>query len=376
MGDRFVVVVGAGPAGLASAAELRRAGIAALVLEQADAVGSSWRGRYDRLRLNTSRWTSTLPHSRYARGAGLFPSREEVIKYLEEYAERNGLDVRLRTRVDRIDRADDGWVLRTSAGEVPATDVIVATGFEHTPVIPSWPGRERFEGRLLHVGEYRNAEPFRDADTLVVGPGCSGMEVAYDLAEHGTKRVRLAVRTPPNIVLRAQAGVPGDVPGIAMLRLPPRIADAPMKVVRRLAIGNLAEYGLPSPDEGLFARLYREGKAPAIVDKEVIRAIKDRRIEIVAGVDSLDETGVRLADGSRIEPEVIIAATGYRRGLESIVGHLGVLDERGVPRTVGGEEAAPGLRFIGYVPRPGQIGYIGREGKRAAKAIASSVGAA
>jgi cation diffusion facilitator CzcD-associated flavoprotein CzcO len=361
---------------LASAAALRRAGITVVVLDQANAVGSSWRDRYDRLRLNTCRWTSKLPHAPFARSAGLFPSREEVVKYLEEYAERNGLDVRLETRVERIDRSDHGWVISTSTGEVRATDVIVATGFEHTPVIPDWPGRERFEGRLLHVGEYRNAEPFRGADALVVGPGCSGMEVAFDLVEHGARRVRLAVRTPPNIVLRAQGGVPGDLPGIAMLRLPPRIADAQMKVVRRLAIGDLTEYGLPSPDEGLFTRLHRDGKAPAIVDKEVIRAIKQRRIEVVAGVDSLDQTGVRLADGARIEPEVIIAATGYRRGLESIVGHLGVLDKRGVPRTVGGDEAAPGLRFVGYVPRPGQIGHMGREGQTAAKAIAHRAGAA
>jgi cation diffusion facilitator CzcD-associated flavoprotein CzcO len=243
-------------------------------------------------------------------------------------------------------------------------------------VIPDWTGRERFKGRLLHMSEYSNAEPFRGAEILVVGPGCSGMEIAYDLAEHGAKRVRLSVRTPPNIVLRAVGGLPGDLPGIAMLRLPPRIADAQMKVVRRLAIGDLTEYGLPSPDEGLFARQHREGKAPAIVDKEVIRAIKDRRIEIVAGVDSLDETSVRLADGSQTEPEVIIAATGYRRGLEPIVGHLGVLDERGVPRAVGGEEAAPGLRFVGYVPRPGQIAYMGREGKRVAKSIGQQMRAA
>src|SRR3989442_2999442 len=203
---------------------------------------------------------------------------------------------------------------------MPASHVIVATGFEHTSVIPEWPGRDRFKGRLLHAGGYRNAEPFRDAEVLVVGPGCSGMEIAYDLAEGGAKHVRLAVRTPPNIALRALAGLPGDPIAIAMLRLPPRIADAAMKLVRRLAIGNLTAYGLPRPDEGLFARTHREGKAPAIVDKEVIQAIKDRRIEIVAGVDSLDVTGVQLADGSRIEPDAIVAATGYRRALEQMIG--------------------------------------------------------
>jgi cation diffusion facilitator CzcD-associated flavoprotein CzcO len=371
MPERRVVIIGAGPAGLASAAQLRRSGLPTLVLEQADAVGASWRQRYDRLRLNTSRWTSRLPHSRYAPGTGLFPSRDAFVSYLEDYVEHNALDVRLATRVDRIERDNGGWALRTSTGDVTATQAIVATGYEHTPAIPEWPGRERFGGRVLHAAEYRNAEPFAGAAVLVVGPGCSGMEIAYDLAEGGAGRVWLAVRTPPNIVLRrTPGGLPGDVPALAMLRLPAKFADAQMKVIRRLAIGDLNEYGLPQPEEGLFARHHREGKAPAIVDQEVIDAIKDRRIEIVAGLESLEENGVRLADGTRIEPDAVVAATGYRCALEPIVGHLGVLDERGVPRALRGAPAAPGLRFIGYVPRPGQIGYMGGEAKRAAKAIA------
>jgi cation diffusion facilitator CzcD-associated flavoprotein CzcO len=373
MSEPDVVVVGAGPAGLAAAAELRRVGISTVVLEQADAIGPSWRGRYDRLRLNTSRWSSKLPGSRWERGTGMFPSRDQMVSYLEQYAARNELDVRLGISVEHIDREEsDGWVLQTSAGEFRARQVVVATGYEHTPFIPDWPGRGRFRGELLHACEYRNPEPFRGQDVLVVGPGCSGMEIAYDLAVDDVSRVWLSARTPPNIVLREQGGLPGDLFAIRMLRLPPRIADAPMKVIRRLAIGDLTEYGLPRPEEGLFARLQRTGMAPAIVDKEVIQAIKNRRFEIVRGVESLDETGVVLADGKRIEPDAVIAATGYSRGLEPLVGHLGVLDGRGVPRAVRGEEAAPGLRFIGYVPRPGQIGYVGGEAKRAAKAIARS----
>jgi hypothetical protein len=130
------------------------------------------------------------------------------------------------------------------------------------------------------------------------------------------------------------------------------------------------------PEEGIFSRNRREGKAPAIVDKEVIEAIRQGRIEIVAAVESLDQASVQMADRRRLEPGAIIAATGYGSGLEPIVGHLGVLDERGFPRVHGGPAAAPGLRFIGYKPVPGQIGDMGREARRAAGAIFSELGSA
>jgi cation diffusion facilitator CzcD-associated flavoprotein CzcO len=364
-----VVVVGAGPAGLASAAELGRRGISATVLERSDTIASSWRGRYDRLRLNSSRPFSKLPGGPWLSGTPMFPSRDDVVSYLEGYARRNRIEVRLGTRLERIDRGPDGWSLLTSTGEMLADHVIVAAGYEHTGFVPAWPGRNRFEKRLIHSGEYRNAGAFRDADVLVVGPGCSGMEIAYDLAEGGARRVRLAVRTPPNIIIRSPIG-----PLFANLfrRLPPERADAFMRKVRAKEIGDLTEFGLPVPEEGVFARLRRLSVAPAIVDKEVIQAIRDRRIEIVAGVESLDESGLTLADGDRIEPEAVIAATGYRPGLDPLVGHLGLLNERGAPFAPQGQEAAPGLRFVGYRPLPAHIGHMGREAKWAAKEIAAS----
>jgi cation diffusion facilitator CzcD-associated flavoprotein CzcO len=366
MSDRRVVVIGAGPAGLASAAALRRRGIVAQVLDRADAVGSSWRARYDRLRLNSSRPFSKLPMGRFARGTAMFPSRQEVVDYLERYTRRHQLDVRLGVHVERVSR-NGGWVVETSAGEMRAEHVIVATGFDHTPFVPQWPGRERYHGKLMHAAEYRNPEPFDGGDVLVVGPGCSGMEIAYDLAEGGARRVRLAVRTAPNMIVRAPAG---PLFANALMKLPPRRADAVMRFIRRREIGDLDEFGLPVPEEGVFSRLRRLNVAPAIVDLEVVEAIRDRRIEIVGAVEGLDETGVELAGGVRIEPDAVIAATGYRTGLDPLVGHLGVLDERGVPRVRPGEEAAPGLRFVGFRPRPAHISHIGREGKRAAKGVA------
>ena len=113
------------------------------------------------------------------------------------------------------------------------------------------------------------------------------------------------------------------------MKLPTARADGIMRFVRRKRIGDLTEFGLPEPEEGVVSRLKRLGVAPAIIDREVLDAIRGGRIEIVGAVEALDEGGVHLADGSRIEPDAVITATGYRTGLEPMVGHLGVLDEHG-----------------------------------------------
>jgi cation diffusion facilitator CzcD-associated flavoprotein CzcO len=301
----------------------------------------------------------------------MFPTRDQIAEHVEHHAQEEGVELQLGTSVERIDREDGTWVLRTSDGDLRTQQVIVATGLEHTPFIPEWRGRESFGGGLLHSRDYRNPEPFEDSAVLVVGVGSSGMEIAHDLATGGAAKVWLSARTPPNITPReGPGGFPADVIAVSLLRFPTRFGDAVARFGRRIQFGDLTRYGLPVPDEGVYTRMYRLGVAPAILDKEVIEAIKGGQIKVVRGVESLDENGAQLSDGERVEPDVIICATGYRRGLEPLVGHLGVLDELGRPRAVDERPAAGGLRFLGYVPRPGALGYAAKQAKRAAKAIA------
>ena len=375
MPEPQVAVVGAGPAGVAAAVALKDRRLRPLLIDQADEVAPTWRARYDRLRLNTCRPYSHLPGRRFPKGTPMFPSRDQLVEHLDHHAREDGIDLQLGTQVDRIESSNGGWALRTSAGEVRVPQVVVATGYESEPAVPDWPGRDLFEGELTHSREYRNAKPFADRLVLVVGPGCSGMEIAHDLAEGGARKVWLSARTPPNIVLRTgPGGIPGDMIAVALLHLPTRLGDAVARFGRKQDLGDLTEYGLPVPDEGVMSRLHRTGQAPAIVDIEVIESIKARRMEIVPGVESLDRTGVQLAGGSRVEPEVVICATGYNRRLEPLVGHLNVLDEGGMPRALAQRSAAPGMRFVGYVPRPGALGYMGKEAARAARAIARELG--
>ncbi len=350
MSEVAVVVCGGGPAGLAAAGALHRAGIDALVLESGPSVGTSWRARYDGLRLNTPGWMSTLPGFRATRRRyGAWPTRDDWVAYLEDYAVHHDLAVRCDTTVSALRRTDDTWRVHTDGEVLEARVVVVATGHDHDPRLPDWPGRDDYAGELLHASSYRSAAPYRGRDVLVVGPNVTGMEVATHLVDAGAARVRVACRTPPNITARTFLGVTVNVPGIVMNHLPPRVADEMGWLVQRAMFGRLDDHGLPRAPAGVATMARTRQRSPAYDDGFVAR-LRAGRIEVVAGVDALAGDDVVLADGARIRPDVVIAATGYRTGLEDLVGHLGVLDDHGRPMVARGRDHpdAPNLFFNGY----------------------------
>jgi putative flavoprotein involved in K+ transport len=367
-----IAIVGAGAAGLASAALLQQQGLRPLLLEAGPEPGAAWRERYDRLRLHTPRLLSGLPGLRMPRRYGRWVARDDLIEYLHAYAGAHGLDVRTGTRVTRIDRDGGGWRLETGNGPLRAEAVIVATGYNGTPFIPDWPGVDGFTGELVHSSRYRNPEPYRGRDVLVVGAGNSGAEIAHDVADGGAKSSKLSVRTPPQIVRRATAGIPAQLVGMAVKRLPPHWVDPISKAQRRLSIPDLTAQGLPRPEHGIRTAFVTTGTTP-ILDVGIVDAVRRGRVQIVAAVESFEGPAVVLADGSRVTPDAVIAATGFRAGLDSLVGHLGVLGERGLPTKTDGEPVLPGLWFVGFVPTLG--GQL-REGSIAARQVAQSVAAA
>jgi putative flavoprotein involved in K+ transport len=297
-------------------------------------------------------------------------SRDGVIRYLERYAEHHRLTVRTGVEVTGIERADGAWRVSSPQGDLIARQVVVATGYNHTPYLPDWPAREGFDGELIHAGDYRNGRPYAGRDVLVVGAGNTGAEIAVDLVEHGAERVRLAFRTPPHILRRELGGVPAQVTGILMRRLPARVADELAEPVRRRTVPDLTERGLPDPGKGVYTRAKR-GEIP-ILDVGLLDAVRDGRVEPVPAVTRFDGSRVVLAGCGSIEPEVVIAATGYKRGLEPLVGQLELLDARGVPRIHGDQTAAhaPGLRFVGYTnPVSGMFREIAIDARRIARAI-------
>jgi putative flavoprotein involved in K+ transport len=371
--DRPVYVIGGGPAGLSVAYALRARGVRAVVLEKSKQVGASWRRHYDRLHLHTTRRLSALPGLPMPRRFGRWVSRDDVVRYLEKYAEVHELETVTGVEVSRIERTPDGtgWLLHATGGrELTGAAVVVATGYNHTPLLPDWPGREEYKGELLHAGGYRNPAPYAGRDVLVVGVGNTGAEIAVDLAEGGASRVRLSVRTAPHIVRRSTAGWAAQYTGVLVRRLPVALVDRLARPMAKLSVPDLSAHGLPRPGTGLYSRV-KEGAIP-VQDVGLIDAIRTGRVEVVAAVEGFEDGEVLLTDGTRITPEAVIAATGYTRSLEGLVGHLGVLDSRGGPVVNGARcpADAPGLFFSGYVtPISGTFREVAMDAQKIAKAV-------
>ncbi|MBW1600382.1 NAD(P)/FAD-dependent oxidoreductase [Streptomyces sp. JJ38] len=375
-----VHVVGAGPAGLATAAALTARGIHTVVLEKSDRVGAAWRGHRPGLRLHTTRRWSALPGLAVPRSAGRWASRDAYVSYLERYAEHHRLEIATGVDVSRVERLDAAegagsggrWLLRANGGrELRANVVVVATGLHHTPHLPEWPGRESFPGPLRHAADYPGPEQWAGLDVLVVGAGNTGTEIATELAAGGAARVRLAVRNAPHLVRRSTAGWPAQAGHVLLHRLPTPVTDRAAALWRRLTVPDLAAQGLPQPEAGLYTRA-REGRPP-VVDSGFVRAVRRGEVEPVAAVESFEGEKVHLADGSIIAPQAVIAATGYRNGLEELVAHLGVLDGRGRPQPPGRGSTAPGLYFTGYTdPVSGPLRRLAKEADRLAATVAGN----
>src|SRR5688572_645466 len=196
------VVIGAGPAGLATSRELRRHGIDHVVLERGDSLGHTWANLYASLVLHTGKHLSSLPGLPFPRTTRLFPSRHDFLHYLHEYARRFDLPLRTSAAVVTVERAGEHWRVRTQEGaELTAPVVVMATGIVSNPFTAPIPGRARFAGRILHSVDYRRPDAHVGRRVLVIGAGNSAGEIAAELAAAGAQ-VTVAVRSGARVVPR------------------------------------------------------------------------------------------------------------------------------------------------------------------------------
>lgn len=369
MDEADIVVVGAGPAGLATSACLRRLGLAHTLLEREDRVASSWHRHYERLHLHTDKRWSALPFAPWPGSAPRYPSRAEVVDYLARYAARHAVAPRLGVQVHGIQPSAGRLRVETSAGTLNPRAVVVASGYNAVPRQPALPGLDHFGGAVLHSRDYRHPRPFQGQRTLVVGCGNSGAEIALDLAEQGVE-VSMVVRGPVHVVPRDLLGRPTQRTNVLLAPLPLGLRDAIAGTVLRLAVGDLSRWGLVRPRMGPNRMIETQGRIP-LLDIGTVAMVKAGRIRVLPGVEQVLLGAVRFAGGQQHPFDAIILATGYSPGLDRLVqGFERIADLRGRPHRFGQETDIPGLYFVGFRnPSTGALREIALEAPRVAAAI-------
>jgi len=368
-----VTIIGGGPAGLAAAATLKPLGLQVRVLEQGTAVGARWRDHYDRLHLHTTRKMSALPGLSIPSEYGRWVSRDDFVKYQEQYAKHHGIELELGTTVERVDRTDAGYRVKTNKGDIEATYVVVATGYNNIPFTPDWAGRAGFTGTLIHSRDYRSGRDYKGKKVLVVGTGNTGAEIATDLVERGAGEVWWSYRTPPVILPRALVGIATQAFGVMLRPFSPKLVDPIMTGVNKLWIGNLAKFGLPKATRGGYTAVLEDHVLP-ILDVGLVGMIKSGKVKPVPTIARFEGANVILTDGEQVQPDVVIACTGYRTALSQMLGHLGVLDQDGIPTVSGAQqgEGAPNLFFLGYTNAlSGNLREIAQHARQLAAKIGS-----
>lgn len=343
-----VLVIGAGPAGLATAGSLAQRGMQACVIESAAEVGASWRGHYDRLHLHTLKTWSAMPGMRFPPATPRYPSRQQMIDYLEAYASRFGIHAEFGQQVQQIKAEGDGWSAFTASGKTyRARHLVMATGANRVPRMPAVEGRQLFAGTVLHSQGYRNAAPFSGQRVLVVGLGNSGAEIALDLAQHGVA-VALSVRSPQNIVYRDVLGVPVHLTALLLSRLPASWGDAVSSLLRDLTVGDLRRWGIRTPALAPMRQVRECGRAP-LIDTGTVACIKRGEIGVHAGITRFLPHGAVFEDGSEAALDAVIFATGYQPQLAQLFPDQPLtLDTDGLPLQEIGTGAHAGLYFIGF----------------------------
>lgn len=319
-GERLdVIVVGAGQAGLALGYHLRRVGLRFVLLEAGPEVGHSWRSRWDSLRLFTPAQYANLPGWQFPAPADIYPGKDQVADYLRDYAQRFALPIQLGIEVTGLD-ADEphGFVTRSEQVQFRARQVVLATGPFSIPRIPAIAATLDARVTQLHTTAYRSPSQIPQGQVLVVGGGNSGFQIAGELAAAG-RDVALAIG-------RSNACVPQRILGRDLFWWQDKVGLLQVTAESRL------------------------GKLMAANDGTVIgssrRGLRDHGVVLRPRVTGVTGRMVTFADGSAIDVDVVVWATGFRLD-DRWVTIENVLDEDGRLRHQRGVTKMPGLYVVG-----------------------------
>ncbi len=315
-GDRFdVVVIGAGQAGLAMGYFLARDGRHFTILEASDSIGPAWRGRWDSLVLFTPRRYDSLPGLPFPGDPDGYPGRQEVIDYLESYASTFELPVQLNSAVRSVASADGGFILDLGARTLKADQVVVATGPFQVPSVPPFAAGLASNVVQMHSTGYRRPSDVPEGAVVVVGGGNTGFQIAKELS--ATHSVHLAIGS--------------------------RQTPLPQRVLGRDLFWWLTKTGLI--EKTVESRIGRRVRDRDTLIGSSTRDVKRRGIEVKPRLVGVSGGAVTFEDGSELDVDAVIWATGYRSeygwiDLPVFDQNRGVLHRRGVTDV-------PGLYFLG-----------------------------
>lgn len=341
-----VLVIGAGPAGLASAYYLEQAGIPYRVVDRAPVIASTWANLYPSLKLNTAGFVSHLPGRRMPLRYGIFPSGRQLYEYLVAYAEQHQFNIHLNVDVRRVTPHEGGWWVETSEGDAVYPAVIIATGRFGNPYLPEIAGLESFAGRALHAHDFHDPADFAGQRVLVVGNGPSGADIALALAPVAAAPTLLAIRSDMVLARRYPFGLPETIWKMVIDPLP--------EVLRKPLTDRIIYQGYPGADKlGIRLapnRVERVGSSAPVRGPELMAAIRAGTVKPVAGLKRLDGTEAVLLDEGRHQVDAVILCTGYR----PVLNHLDLAyatDSDGWPLRVSEDSTeiagAPGLHLVG-----------------------------
>ncbi len=357
------LIIGAGPSGLAVAGRLAEKKQPFTILEKGQHVGEAWHHHYERLHLHTDRTYSGLPHRPIPKTTPVFVPRLDLIRYWEEYATHYSIQPLFGQEALRIQREGTSWVTTTATDTFISENVILCTGYNRVPQVPHWPGQEMYKGTILHSGTYKNAEPFKNKNVLVVGMGNSGAEIALDLSQTA-QGTYLSLRSPVNILHRDFGGKPSQLSAIIMNAILPDWAyDFLTRLVQKKTVGDLSAYGIHTPDYAPSAGI-RKGNIP-VLDVGTLAQIKAGTIKVKRDIEHFTANGVQFVDGTRLAVDAVVLATGYRARLNDFLPEVHpALNERGCPDKLWYPQW-PGLYFLGFsIPLTGILRGITLESKK------------
>ncbi|KAL5215093.1 hypothetical protein ABZP36_004245 [Zizania latifolia] len=288
-----VLIVGAGPAGLATAACLEQRRIPYVIVERESCSASLWRHRaYDRLKLHLAKEFCELPHMAYPTSTPTNVPRESFVEYLDSYMDRFGICPRYCTAIESAsyDESRKHWVMlmrNVDTGvkvRITTCFLVVATGENSAASIPLFPGFARFTGEVIHSSVYKSGKGHVGKRVLVIGAGNSGMKITYDLATHGAN-TSIVVRSP--------------------------VLDAVLVMVANFIFGDLSKHGIRRPKLGPLFLKSQTGQS-RVIDVGTAELIKEGAIKVFKGISRISANNVEFHGGKKFPFDAIVFATGYK----------------------------------------------------------------